>query len=131
MLGNLQVGLQVGLQVMERHGDGMLTNTMRQELVDGLLGIFSDNILQIILYGSVAREDNTSESDVDIAIVIKEDMDDRTREKFIIWSADMDLRYDRVFSIVDIQEKNLEKWGSILPFYKNVQKEGIVLWKAA
>ena len=127
MLGNLQVGLQV----MERHGDGMLTNTMRKELVDGLLGIFSDNILQIILYGSVAREDNTSESDVDIAIVIKEDMDDRTREKFIIWSADMDLRYDRVFSIVDIQEKNLEKWGSILPFYKNVQKEGIVLWKAA
>lgn len=124
-------GLQVGLQVMERHGDGMLTNTMRQELVDGLLGIFSDNILQIILYGSVAREDNTSESDVDIAIVIKEDMDDRTREKFIIWSADMDLRYDRVFSIVDIQEKNLEKWGSVLPFYKNVQKEGIVLWKAA
>jgi len=127
VLGNLQVGLQV----MERHGDGMLTNTMRKELVDGLLGIFSDNILQIILYGSVAREDNTSESDVDIAIVIKEDMDDRTREKFIIWSADMDLRYDRVFSIVDIQEKNLEKWGSILPFYKNVQKEGIVLWKAA
>lgn len=124
-------GLQVGLQVMEMHGDGMLTNTMRQELVEGLLGIFSDNILQIILYGSVAREDNTSESDVDIAIVIKEDMDDRTREKFIIWSADMDLRYDRVFSIVDIQEKNLEKWGSILPFYKNVQKEGIVLWKAA
>ena len=124
-------GLQVGLQVMERHGDGMLTNTMRQELVEGLLGIFSDNILQIILYGSVAREDNTSESDVDIAIVIKEDMDDRTREKFIIWSADMDLRYDRVFSIVDIQEKNLEKWGSVLPFYKNVQKEGIPLWKAA
>lgn len=123
-------GLQVGLQVMEMHGDGMLTNTMRQELVEGLLGIFSDNILQIILYGSVAREDNTSESDVDIAIVIKEDMDDRTREKFIIWSADKDLRYDRVFSIVDIQKKNLEKWGSVLPFYKNVQKEGIVLWKA-
>ena len=123
--------LQVGLQVMERHGDRMLTNTMRKDLVEGLLGIFSDNILQIILYGSVAREDNTSESDVDIAIVIKEDMDDRTREKFIIWSADMDLRYDRVFSIVDIQEKNFEKWGSVLPFYKNVQKEGIVLWKAA
>ena len=126
---------------MERHGDRMLTNTMRKELVEGLLGIFSDNILQIILYGSVAREDNTSESDVDIAIVIKEDMDDRTREKFIIWSADMDLRYDRVFSIVDIQEKNFEKWGSVLPFYKkwgdslpfyrNVKKEGIVLWKAA
>lgn len=42
-----------------------------------------------------------------------------------------DLRYDKVFSIIDIQEKNMEKWGSVLPFYQNVQKEGIVLWKAA
>ena len=29
------------------------------------------------------------------------------REKFIRWSADLDLRYDRVFSIIDIQEKNM------------------------
>jgi len=25
----------------------------------------------------------------------------------------------------------MQKWGRILPFYQNVQKEGIVLWKAA
>lgn len=58
-------------------------------------------------------------------------MDDMTRDKFIRWSAEMDLRYDKVFSIVDIWEKNIEKWGSVLPFYKNVQREGGVLWKAA
>ena len=58
-------------------------------------------------------------------------MDDATREKFMQWSAELDLRYDKVFSIIDIQEKNMEKWGSVLPFYQNVQKEGIVLWKAA
>ena len=43
----------------------------------------------------------------------------------------MNLKYDKVFSIIDIEKSNLEKWGHILPFYKNVQKEGIVLWKAA
>lgn len=58
-------------------------------------------------------------------------MDDATREKFMQWSAELDLRYDKVFSIIGIQEKNMEKWGSVLPFYQNVQKEGIVLWKAA
>lgn len=52
-------------------------------------------------------------------------MDDMTRDKFIRWSAEMDLRYDKVFSIVDIWEKNIEKWGSVLPFYKNVQREGV------
>lgn len=109
----------------------MLTSTMKEDLICGLLNIFSDNIIAIILYGSVARNENTVESDIDIAIIIKSEMDDATRERFIQWSAEMDLRYDKVFSIIDIQEKNMEKWGSVLPFYQNVQKEGIVLWKAA
>ncbi len=43
----------------------------------------------------------------------------------------MDLRYERVFSIVDIQEENMKKWERILPFYRNIRREGIVLWKAA
>ena len=57
-------------------------------------------------------------------------MDDATKEQFIHWSAELDLRYDRVFSIIDIQEENMEKWGNVLPFYQNIQKEGIILWKA-
>ena len=109
----------------------MLTNTMKEDLIQGLLDIFSGNILAIILYGSVARNDNTNDSDIDIAIIVKKEMDNSTKERFLCWSAELDLRYDRVFSIIDIQEANMEKWGSILPFYKNVQKEGIVLWKAA
>lgn len=113
-----------------RGGDGMLTNTMKEDLTQGLVDIFSDSILAIILYGSVARNDNTDESDIDIVIIIKNEMDDATKERFIHWSAELDLRYDRVFSIIDIQEENMEKWGNVLPFYQNIQKEGIVLWKA-
>lgn len=109
----------------------MLTMAMKKELIDGLCNIFLGNIVAIILYGSVAREESTPESDIDIAIVMKTEMDDNSREKFIDWSADLDLRYDKVFSIVDIREENLQKWGKVLPFYKNVQEEGIVLWKAA
>ena len=56
---------------------------------------------------------------------------EETKEQFINWSADMDIRYDRVFSIIDIKESNIQKWGDSLPFYRNVKKEGIVLWKAA
>ena len=108
----------------------MLTNTMKEDLIHGLIDIFSSNILAVILYGSVARNDNTDESDIDIAIIVKNEMDDATKEQFIHWSAELDLRYDRVFSIIDIQEENMEKWGNVLPFYHNIQKEGIILWKA-
>ena len=113
-----------------RRGDSMLTNTMKEDLPQGVVDLFSDSILAIILYGSVARNDNTDESDIDIVIIIKNEMDDATKERFIHWSAELDLRYDRVFSIIDIQEENMEKWGNVLPFYQNIQKEGIILWKA-
>jgi len=43
----------------------------------------------------------------------------------------MDLQYDRVFSMVDINLEQYNKWGDILPFYRNIRKDGIVLWKAA
>ena len=109
----------------------MLTDTMKEESVKGLCEIFKSDIEAIILYGSVAKKEDTPESDIDIAIIVKKNMDDRTRERFLCWAAEMDLRYDRVFSIVDIQEENIRKWGEILPFYRNVRKEGIVLWKAA
>lgn len=109
----------------------MLLDDMREELVEGLTSIFQNNISMIILYGSMARNEATNESDIDIAIIIKEEMDEQTKRHFISWAADMDIRYEKVFSIVDIQEENMKKWGKVLPFYQNIRKEGIVLWRAA
>ena len=109
----------------------MLSDGMREELIPGLTDIFRNNISMIILYGLAARGDATQESDVDIAIIVKSQMDNVTKRRFLNWAADMDIRYERVFSIVDIQESNMKKWEDVLPFYQNVKKEGIVLWKAA
>lgn len=109
----------------------MLSDKMREELVQGLTDIFRNNVSMIILYGSVARGDATQESDVDIAIIVRSQMDNATKRHFFCWAADMDIRYERVFSIVDILEDNMRKWENVLPFYQNVKKEGIVLWKAA
>lgn len=109
----------------------MLPNAMKKDLIQGLLDIFHGNISMIILYGSVARNEATAESDIDIAIIVKSAMDSETQNKFIAWCADMDLKYDKVFSVIDIQAENMDKWGKILPFYRNVTEEGVVLWKAA
>ena len=109
----------------------MLTESMREELIRGLTDIFKNNISMIILYGSVVRNEATDESDVDVAIIVKDQMDKDTKSRFVNWVADMDIRYERVFSIVDIQESNMMKWEKVLPFYQNIRREGIVLWKAA
>ena len=109
----------------------MLSEEMIRDLVDGLQLIFAKNVTQIILYGSVARQEEGIESDIDIAIIIEETQNPEVRNKFIEWNSEMDMKYNRVFSIVDIEKANMDKWGNILPFYKNIKKEGIVLWKAA
>ena len=109
----------------------MLTNEITQELVEGLQNIFQENLTQIILYGSVARNEETEESDIDIAIVLEKKLDKLTKEHFISWAADIDLKYEKIFSIIDIQKEQLEKWGAILPFYRKVCEEGIILWKVA
>ena len=109
----------------------MISETIKNDLIQGLLGIFNSNIDMIILYGSVARNEATPLSDIDVAVVLKTTMDSKTQNEFISWCADMDLKYDRVFSVIDIQAENMERWGELLPFYKNVKKDGVILWKAA
>lgn len=64
---------------------------------------------------------------MDIAIVLNKEFSFENRDKFIDWVAELDLKYDRVFSIVDIEHEKFEKWKNILLFYKNIQEEGGVL----
>lgn len=102
-----------------------------RDLIDGLQKIFDTNILQIILYGSLARQEETLESDIDIAIIVQDDCIEQVFDRFMEWNAELDMKYGRVFSIIDIERSKMEKWGSILPFYRNINEEGIVLWKTA
>lgn len=102
-----------------------------QELVAGILAVMHDNVERIVLYGSVARGTNTAESDVDIAVLVhgtlNRDIEDRLSD-FIV---DMNIKYDRVFSVIDIDVEKFFQWEAVTPFYQNVNREGIVLWKAA
>lgn len=109
----------------------MLEREIVEELVNGLCSIFGKHILQIILYGSVVRNEAKADSDIDVAIILDRSLTKDNREPFMAFVANLDMKYERVFSVIDIEQSNMEKWGNVLPFYKNLQREGIVLWKAA
>ena len=104
---------------------------MQEELVEGIKNILEDNLVSIVLYGSVARGTATEESDIDIAIIAKQECDIELRDKVVELAVDIDLKYDTVLSIVDIDYNKYLEWQDIMPFYKNIKKEGIVLWNAA
>ncbi len=101
-----------------------------EKLIPGLVGIFRNSVINIILYGSVARGTQTDESDIDIAVIAKsytKDMHERMTD-FVV---DLELEYNRVFSVLLIDYDKFIEWENVMPFYRNIKKEGIVLWPAA
>lgn len=83
---------------------------MKEDLICGLRLIFGNAIQTIILYGSVARNEATEESDIDIAIIMKKDMEEAEKEQFLCWSAEMDINTTRCFQSL-IFRKNSWKNG--------------------
>ena len=101
------------------------------ELVEGILSILESPVIRIVLYGSVARGTNTAESDVDIALLLNGNLSRETEDKLSDLIVDLNLKYDIVLSVIDIDYEMFKKWEKVTPFYKNVNEEGVVLWKAA
>lgn len=82
---------------------------------------------KIILYGSYARGDNTSDSDVDVMIII-DDTEEAVREyrkKISLISSELSLKYDVLLSVLLRDKKSFEKRSQYVPFYQNVVNEGV------
>ena len=110
----------------------LIMNTkMYNELVKCILDALGNRAISIILYGSTAKGTDTPESDVDIAIIVSRALNNAEEDALSDVVVDLNLKYDKVFSVIDIEDKTLKAWGDVIPFYKNVKKEGIILWKAA
>lgn len=54
---------------------GTLPGTLQGELRDRLQKTFGNRLDRVVLYGSFARGEATSESDMDVLVVLKESVD--------------------------------------------------------
>ena len=101
------------------------------ELVRGLLSVLPAQLDRIVLYGSAARGTAGPDSDIDIAVFVSDRLSPQQQDALSDLIVDLNLEYDKVFSVVDIDHQTYLKWREVTPFYQNVDREGIVLWKAA
>ena len=108
----------------------MVNRAVLHDLVPGLITIFDGQIEQVILYGSVARGDDTPESDMDIAVLVRSytpAMHDTMTDLIV----DLELEHDVVLSVLLIDFEEFKAWETTMPFYKNIRKDGVTLWTAA
>lgn len=109
------------------NSDRILASSVR-EMIKDLRGIYGTILFKAILYGSYARGEETEESDVDIALLIEGKADPEMTEKMLVCVARRELECGKVLSVVDIDNKKYSEWSDTLPFYRNIKKEGIILW---
>lgn len=86
--------------------------------------IKSDKIIRIILFGSVARGDDTEESDIDILIVSP--IADKIKPYIHNIAVDIILEKNEVISPRLMTEEQFNKTEDY-PFLSNVLKEGVII----
>ena len=99
----------------------------KQIAIDFAKSLNHPEIEKIVLFGSVARGEDSEESDIDILIITKKENDDIKIKRDI---------YSKVFKIlmsmgerISIKMRHLNQYNEYInfPFYINIEKEGIVL----
>lgn len=91
--------------------------------------ILGKSLKKIILYGSYARGDYTENSDIDLMILttLTDKEIERIEEKIYNIAFDFLMDYGVDISVVIKNEAQFNYWLGALPFYNNVQREGVVL----
>jgi len=100
-----------------------------RQFIENVSKILGSRLKKIILYGSYARGDYEKNSDLDIMILT--DLNDTEiieyRMKIREIACDLELENDIIISPI---VRNIEKYNdriNVVPFYMNVQKEGVIL----
>lgn len=103
-----------------------------QKYVEDVHEIYGEKLKTIILYGSYARGDFRTDSDIDIMILVDLSDDEIRSKGHALSDLTFDYNFDNDLEIMPIV-KNLDhfnKWLRAYPFYNSVRNEGVELYAA-
>lgn len=103
-----------------------ITTTVVEEIME----LLNTDVYKIVLYGSYAREDFTSESDIDIMIILNCEKEKvfGYRKQISRIASRIGLENDIEVSLLLRDRNTFEEGMKVLPFYKNIYREGIALY---
>ena len=99
---------------------------IESQIVEIYRSVFVSDIVEILLYGSYARGDYDSESDIDIAAIVHGERSTLQKKLKIVWDKAADIGFDNdvVVSPTVIPAQEYDEYKSRLPYYRNIAMEG-------
>lgn len=104
-------------------------NNIINEFTKKVRELLGDRVKKIILYGSYARGDYKSNSDIDIMILTDLNFDEIEKYRDEISDIAFDIELEKGIVISPVI-KNIDRYNArvdIVPFFMNIQKEGVAL----
>jgi uncharacterized protein len=100
-----------------------------QNFVSVVQDFYQERLAKIILFGSFARGDNHSESDIDFLVLLKEDNVKTSQE---IWAmrkivAEVSLSYSIIVSVFPTSLSRYQSKASL--FLRNISQEGVLVYE--
>ena len=104
-------------------------NKITGQIIEAYRDIYGQAIKTIVMYGSFARGDFDDESDIDFAAIVEGERQVLQKQLEKVWdkASDIGLEYDAVVSPVVIPYDEFIQYKDKLPYYRNIDKEGIIV----
>lgn len=101
------------------------------ELVDVYKSLIGEKLVEVVLYGSYARGNEEEYSDVDVLALV-DDTEENIRHydtELEDFNHDMIMKYGVLLSPIIVNYSIFTKYRDVLPFYMNVEREGVVVYE--
>lgn len=91
--------------------------------------MLGNRLSKVILYGSYARGDYRTDSDVDIMVLVKMSEEEIKKIENDIYDLAFEIEMETGIDISPVikSEEHYAYWVETLPFYRNVRDEGVVI----
>jgi predicted nucleotidyltransferase len=107
--------------------DNVLLNIL-MDVKKEVFQIFGDKLVQLILYGSYARNEQEHESDIMILVNVSEE--ELRKYRYIIADimGELTIKYGKLISLTEATYERYIDYLEVLPFYKSINEEGIEIY---
>ena len=95
-----------------------------------LSSLYGNHLKKVILYGSYARGDYNSESDIDLMILVDLNQNEIKQKSKNLSDITFDVNYENDILIMPIVQNKVffDNWINAYPFYNNIKNEGLELY---